>query len=299
MKINTVSYFFRDCYRSIKKNSLMSIASVISIIATLIILGIFLVLTFNVRYITEEMADQLELKVFLKTDITTEQKAEIESAFQSDSRVASFVYQSKEEALKIMSEQLEQYENILQGLEDDNPLPESYIVKAKDAQEIKEVNDTLLTLEGVDYINYGESYVDALIKFNNMANLLSTAVLIILTGISLFLIYNTIKITVFARRKEIGIMKLVGATNWYIRIPFVLEGSILGLAGAILSVLVIRNIYYYLMGMISSGNAMFVMGMNFAPPETIMPQIALYFISYGLVVGAIGSMISIRKFLDV
>lgn len=277
----------------------MSIASVISIIATLIILGIFLVLTFNVRYITEEMADQLELKVFLKTDITTEQKAEIESAFQSDSRVASFVYQSKEEALKIMSEQLEQYENILQGLEDDNPLPESYIVKAKDAQEIKEVNDTLLTLEGVDYINYGESYVDALIKFNNMANLLSTAVLIILTGISLFLIYNTIKITVFARRKEIGIMKLVGATNWYIRIPFVLEGSILGLAGAILSVLVIRNIYYYLMGMISSGNAMFVMGMNFAPPETIMPQIALYFISYGLVVGAIGSMISIRKFLDV
>lgn len=276
----------------------MSIASVISVLAALLILGIFLVFAFNVKHITGEMENQLELKVFLKKDVTAEQKETLESTFKNNANIANFEYQSKDKALKIMSDQLEQYQNILKGLEEDNPLPESYIVKAKNADSIQVLNQEITKLNGVDYINYGEGYVDALIKFNNFANILTTGVVVILTGISLFIIYNTIKITVFARRKEIGIMKLVGATNWYIRIPFIIEGSILGLLGSILAILVIRNGYYYLLGLMQ-GQSVLMMGVSFASPASIMPLITQYFLIYGLVVGSVGSLFSIRKFLDV
>ncbi|MPW25896.1 FtsX-like permease family protein [Alkalibaculum sp. M08DMB] len=276
----------------------MSIASVISVLSALVILGIFLVITFNIQHITSEMEDQLELKVFLEKDISVEEMGDLENTLDAHKDIESYTFQSKDEALNIMSNQLEQYENILKGLEEDNPLPEAFIIKTHSAGAITELNDSLSDLDGVDYINYGESYVGALIKFNEFANIMSMVVLVILTGISLFIIYNTIKITVFARRKEISIMKLVGATNWYIRVPFIIEGSILGVLGSILAVLVIRNAYYYLLGLIQ-GQSVLMMGITFAPPESVMPEIMVYFIVYGLVVGAVGSLFSIRKFLDV
>lgn len=298
MKINTLKYSIRDSYRSIMRNSLMSIASIISVIAALLILGIFLVLAINIQHITNEMEGQLELKVFLSSEVTEEQKQNIEDTLKSNEYIESYKFESKDEALDMMADQLEEYQNILQGLEEDNPLPESYIVNLNNAKQINNLNDFILTLDGVDYINYGETYVNALIKFNEFANVMSFAVLLILTGISLFIIYNTIKITVFARRKEINIMKYVGATNWYIRIPFIIEGSILGLIGAVLAVLVIRNAYYYLLGLVK-GQTILMMGVTFAPPQVVMSEVTIYFIIYGLVVGAIGSMVSIRKFLNV
>jgi len=261
----------------------MSIASIISVLAALLILGIFLILAFNIKHITGEMEDQLELKVFLVADISDEQKQGLENTFKENSQIESFTYQSKEEALVIMSDQLDQYENILKGLEEDNPLPEAYIVKVKDANTIQPLNASIAELDGVDYINYGEGYVDTLIKFNDFANVLTVGVLVILTGISLFIIYNTIKITVFAKRKEIAIMKLVGATNWYIRVPFIIEGSILGILGSLLAVLVIRNGYYYLLGLIQ-GQSVVIMGVTFESAESVMPQITQYFLIYGLVV---------------
>ncbi|RBP69064.1 cell division transport system permease protein [Alkalibaculum bacchi] len=298
MKINTFRYFFRDCFRSIKKNSLMSIASIISVLAALVILGIFLILAFNIEHITNEMENQLELKVFLKEDITEAQKDSLENAFDSNSNIESFIFETKEDALKNMAEELNQYQKILEGLEEDNPLPESYVVKAVNGEKIVPLSKELSELEGVDYINYGEEYVDSLIKFSNFANALSLVVLVILTGISLFIIFNTIKITVFARRKEIGIMKLIGSTNWYIRIPFLIEGSILGFVGSLLAVLVVRNGYYFFLGILQEQSGI-LMGTTFATPEMIMPQITTYFLIYGIGVGAVGSLFSMRKFLDI
>ncbi|MFZ7131628.1 MAG: permease-like cell division protein FtsX [Eubacteriales bacterium] len=298
VKINTWKNFFRDTFSNIKRNSLMSIASIVSIIAALVILGIFLVIAFNIKHITQEMEEQLELKVFLSQDVTEDQKLAIEENLKTNDFILSYTFENKEKALTNMSNQLGQYENILKGLEDDNPLPEAFIVKVKDAEQIRALNDALIRLEGVDDINYGESYVDALMNFNNFANVISIVILIILTGISLFIIYNTIKLTVFARRKEINIMKYVGATNWYIRLPFIIEGSLLGIVGAALAVLVIRNAYYYLIGLIQ-GQSVLMMGISFAAPQEIIPSIAGYFLLYGLLVGAIGSMFSIRKFLNV
>ncbi|WP_246798126.1 permease-like cell division protein FtsX [Alkalibacter rhizosphaerae] len=298
MKIHTFKYFFRDTVRSIRRNSLMSIASIVSVIAALVILGIFLVIALNIQHITQNLEDELELKVFLKQEITQEQRQDLLTLMDNDTRISSYRYESKEEALKNMANSLEKYQGILQGLEQDNPLPESYIIKIYDAEQIKEVNESMTSYKGVDYVNYGEGYVEALMRFNRFANLLSLAVLVILTGISFFIIYNTIKLTVFSRRKEISIMKYVGATNLYIRVPFVAEGAVLGLTGAILAILVVRNLYYYLLGAAMGQFSLFG-GFSFASPQTILPAISIYFLVYGLVVGAAGSMFSITKFLDV
>lgn len=298
MKIHTFKYFVRDTARSIKRNTLMSIASVVSVIAALVILGIFLVIALNIQHMTNDMESQLELKVFVEKDATEEQKDQLEELLKADSRITEIRFESKDEALQKMSENLEQYQGILQGLEGDNPLPESFILRVSDAAEIRQVSDSVSELDGVDYINYGEGYVDALMKFNDFTNMLSLAVLLILTGISVFIIYNTIKLTVFSRRKEISIMKYVGATNWYIRVPFIIEGGVLGLTGAVLAILVVRNIYYYLLGAVSGQSAL-IMGVSFAPPEAVLPSITLYFMIYGLIVGAAGSLFSITKFLDV
>jgi len=298
VKIHTFKYFVRDTARSIKRNTLMSIASVVSVIAALVILGIFLVIALNIQHMTNDMESQLELKVFVEKDATEEQKDQLEELLKADSRITEIRFESKDEALQKMSENLEQYQGILQGLEGDNPLPESFILRVSDAAEIRQVSDSVSELDGVDYINYGEGYVDALMKFNDFTNMLSLAVLLILTGISVFIIYNTIKLTVFSRRKEISIMKYVGATNWYIRVPFIIEGGVLGLTGAVLAILVVRNIYYYLLGAVSGQSAL-IMGVSFAPPEAVLPSITLYFMIYGLIVGAAGSLFSITKFLDV
>jgi len=298
VKIHTFKYLIRDTARSIKRNTLMSIASVVSVIAALVILGIFLVIALNIQHMTSDIESQLELKVFVEKEVTQEQKSQLEELFIADSRISEVRFESKEEALEKMSENLEQYQGILQGLEGDNPLPESFILRVTDSSRIKEVNDSISELEGVDYINYGQGYVDALIRFNDFTNLLSLAVLVILTGISVFIIYNTIKLTVFSRRKEISIMKYVGATNWYIRVPFIIEGGVLGFTGAFLAILVVRNIYYYLLGAMAGQSAL-IMGVTFAPPEAVLPSVTFYFMIYGLIVGATGSLFSITKFLDV
>lgn len=298
MKMHTFKYFYRDTVRSIQRNSLMSIASIISVIAALVILGIFLVIALNIQHMTQNLEDQLELKVFLNEDITPRQKSDLETLLSNDVRISSYRFESKEEALANMAESLEGYQGILEGLEEDNPLPESFIIKIYDAEKIGEMNESLDSYSGVDYVNYGEGYVEALMRFNRFTNLLSMVVLVILTGISFFIIYNTIKLTVFSRRKEISIMKYVGATNAYIRVPFVIEGAVLGLVGALLAILVVRNLYYYLLGAVAGQFSLFA-GFSFASPETILPAVSLYFVVYGLVVGAAGSLFSITKFLDV
>ena len=141
-------------------------------------------------------------------------------------------------------------------------------------------------------------YVEALVSFNKFTNTLSIVVLVVLSMISIFIIYNTIKLTVFARRREIGIMKYVGATNAYIRAPFILEGTLLGLIGAIVAFLIIRITYYYVLGLVG-GNLFLPVDASLASPEAVMGQLIFFFLLYGGFIGAIGSVFAIRKFLDV
>jgi cell division transport system permease protein len=299
MNINQIKPIFVDSVNSIKRNGLMSIASILSVVSALMVLGIFLVLAINIQYITQETEDKLEIKIYLVEDYSIEQESNIESLLMEDERIEDVVFESSAEALEKFSDSLEDYSVLLQGYsEDNNPLPASFIVTVTDSEYLDELNEEFSSIDGVEYVKYGEEYVNALINFNQFVNSISLIIMIILTFVSLFIIYNTIKLTVFARRREIGIMKYLGSTNTYIRLPFIIEGGFLGLVGALISFLVVRVGYFYLLGIIN--NASYIpMDIQLAAPGSVLLQIFVFFMIYGLFVGILGSVVSISRFLDV
>ncbi len=292
----------RDTFQSIRRNSLMSLASILSITAALIILGIFLVLTINIHQIASNIENGLKIQVFLKQDVTEEQKSTLQKALESNDLIQEVQYESKDQALKNFSESLEGYSDLMSSFNGkNNPMPESFIIKAKraeDMDQIKKFVDGYKETNGIEYVKYGQDYIKALTNFNNFVNLLSIIVIIVLSIISFFLIYNTIRLTVFARRKEIGIMKYVGATDNYIRLPFLLEGIGLGVIAAIAATMAIRTGYFYILGYLG-GNALLPITVNFASPHLVILNVVLFFLIYGILIGILGSSVAIRKFLDV
>ena len=291
----------RDTMKSIERNNLMSAASVLSVIAALIILGIFLILTINVQEVTKDVESKLELKIFLQSDFTDTQKETIEQALEKSDLIENVTFESAEEALEKFTVSLEDYAPLLSGYNsENNPMPASFVVRVTDPNDMEEVQTLAMSFEdqGVEYVRYGQEYVEALVSFNKFTNTLSIVVLVVLSMISIFIIYNTIKLTVFARRREIGIMKYVGATNAYIRAPFILEGTLLGLMGAIVAFLIIRITYYYILGLVG-GNLFLPVDASLASPDAVMGQLIFFFLLYGGFIGAVGSVFAIRKFLDV
>jgi Cell division protein len=291
----------RDTVKSIERNNLMSAASVLSVIAALIILGIFLILTINVQEVTKDVESKLELKIFLQSDFTDTQGKTIQQALEKSDLIESVTYESAEEALEKFTVSLEDYAPLLSGYNsENNPMPASFVVRVTDPEDMDEVQKLAMSFSGngVEYVRYGQEYVEALVSFNKFTNTLSLVVLVVLSMISIFIIYNTIKLTVFARRREIGIMKYVGATNAYIRAPFILEGTLLGLMGAIVAFLIIRITYYYILGLVG-GNLFLPVDATLAPPDAVMGQLMFFFLIYGGFIGAVGSIFAIRKFLDV
>ena len=291
----------RDTMKSIERNNLMSAASVLSVIAALIILGIFLILTINVQEVTKDVESKLELKIFLQSEFTDTQKETIEQALEKSDLIESVSFESAEEALEKFTVSLEDYAPLLSGYNsENNPMPASFVVRVTDPDDMEEVQSLAMSFEGqgVEYVRYGQEYVEALVSFNKFTNTLSIVVLVVLSMISIFIIYNTIKLTVFARRREIGILKYVGATNAGIRAPSILEGTLLGLIGAIVAFLIIRITYYYVLGLVG-GNLFLPVDASLASPEAVMGQLIFFFLLYGGFIGAIGSVFAIRKFLDV
>jgi len=291
----------RDTLKSIERNNLMSVASVLSVIAALIILGIFLILTINVQSVTKDVESKLELKIFLQSGYTEAQKSTIEDALKNSSLIESVNFESAQEALDKFTVSLQDYAPLLSGYNSqNNPMPASFIIRLKDPKDFQAVQTLAMTFKdnGVEYVRYGQEYVDALVTFNKFTNTLSIVVLGVLSVISIFIIYNTIKLTVFARRREIGIMKYVGATNAYIRAPFILEGTFLGLMGSVVAFLIIRIAYYYILGLVG-GNLFLPVGASLASPDVVMTQLVFFFLIYGGFIGAVGSVFAIRKFLDV
>ena len=282
----------------------MSLASVFSITAALVILGFFLILTFNIQMMTENVESDLEVKVFLTQTCTEEAKAGVQQALENNEYVKDIVFEDKDTALKNFSNQLSSYKDLLTSFNsEDNPMPESFIVHAYKTEDLVKIKDFANEIKAnspgvIEYVKYGENYVTALSSFNHFANILSVSVTIVLSVIALLLIYNTIKLTVFARRKEIGIMKYVGATNAYIRGPFILEGMFLGIIAAIVSLLALRTGYFYILGFMS-GNSMISITANLATPGQVLGRLSVFFVIYGVAVGTLGSVFAIRKFLDV
>ncbi|KUK09436.1 MAG: Cell division protein FtsX [Caldanaerobacter subterraneus] len=295
MLFRNFRYFIKEGFSNLARNRLMTVASVTSVMAALVILGMFLLIILNVNHMAYQVESQLELKAFLKDDLSGEQIQRIGEEIKGIDGVSSVVFESKEQALEKFKKQLGEKSYLLEGLEKDNPLPQSYIVKVKDANLIKDIADEIKGINGVDKVSYGQDVVEKLLGIIRIIRIVGLAIISILFVISIVIISNTIKLGVFARRREINIMKYIGATDWFIRWPFLIEGIVLGLLGALLSVGVLALMYGYTLDYVNSRLIVF----NLLPLSDVIKDMALYFALLGSLIGAIGSGLSIKRFLNV
>lgn len=298
MRISTIKLFLKDALNSLKRNATLSIASVATVMATLFILGVFLLTVLNVKIAISGVEAQLQIKVFLNDNIKIDQQQKIYEKINEQSGVASITFESKAQALENLKKQLgSKNKDLLAGMESGNNLPNSYIVKAKTADDIPKISNNIKNMAGIDQINDGSSAAKKVSIITKAIQWVGIILFAILIGVSLFLIANTIRLAVYSRRREIGIMKYIGATDWFIRWPFIFEGMIIGLLGAIFSVIILYYLYSFVYSWMSSSTV--TMLMNFLSPSYALTSISWMFILLGMFIGALGSILAIRKFLVV
>lgn len=295
MKARTVSYILKEGFGNLWHNRVMTFAAVISVIASLIILGLFTSIVLNVNNIASQMESKLVLKAFLTDNLSRGDLNNIKTNIDCISGITSVTYESKGQALKEYRQQLGKNAYLLNGFEKDNPLPQSYTIKVSDPKIIKNVANEISKIKGVNEVNYGEDVVDKLIRITSIVKIICAVLMAVLAVVSVVIISNTIKLAVYARRKEINIMKYIGATDWFIRWPFILEGLLLGFIGAVISIAVVGYAYYYFIQSVNRQAFIF----NMISYNNMMPEIVRLFILLGCTIGVLGSGLSVRKFLRV
>jgi cell division transport system permease protein len=297
MKISSFKHYISDAVKSLIRNKTISIASILTVTATLFILGVFLLTVLNVRDGIVSVESMVEIRVFLNDEITETEQSSLETALKQHPGVREVEYESKEEALEKFREQMaEDGEGLLSGLDGSaNPLPDSFIVRLTSPEKAEEVVEAIKNMGGIDTIKNDRELVNILMSISRTIRWVGVALFALLIGVSLFLIGNTIRLTVFSRRREIGIMKFVGATDWFIRWPFVIEGVIIGLFGAIFANIVLFYAYRYAFVSINES----WLGINLIAPSYVYNVLMGQFALAGIGIGVLGSVISLRKFLNV
>lgn len=294
MKIKTFGHFFNEGFKSVIRNKLMSIASIITVTAALFIFGIFMAIVLNVNSIANSVTTKIQIEGFLKNNISISEQHAIETTITNIKGVVKVEFVSKGQALAKLKSWLGNNKSLANGLDSQNPLPQSYVIKVNEPGSVGYVSQQLKDMNIFYKINDSKTIVDKVIRITGFVKLASLVLMLVLGMVSISLIANTIKLTVFARKKEIGIMKYIGATDWFIRWPFIIEGVTIGLIGGLLSVLMIWGSYLYVSNLISKNLMLFEM----VTTSDLVNRIGLSFCFIGMFIGGIGSTLSIRKFLN-
>ncbi|GAA0086972.1 permease-like cell division protein FtsX [Clostridium sp. MB05] len=296
MKFNTLKYFFIDALKSLRRNRTLSIAAMITVLITFFIFGTFTLLGLNFNKAIEDVASKVEIKVYLKEDVKLLDQREIEMKLNEQDGVKEVIYESREEAFLNFKESLKDNPGLLQGYDlQNNPLPSSFIVKLKDPAYANAIGSSVKDMTGVEDISNQQEMINAISSFVDGVRIAGLVLFVVFVGVSIFLITNTTKITVYSRRKEVGIMKFVGATDWFIRWPFIIEGMIIGIVGSLFASLSLFALYKWAYGYIVSN--MFLV--TLVTPGFVLGTLTWIFILGGTIVGAVGSSVALRKFLDV
>lgn len=297
MKFDSVKYFIKDAFKSIVRNKTLSIASMATVAATLFILGVVTLTMVNVDKAVAHIGSKIEVKVFIKDDITSDQQDALRGKLESIEGVKEVTLETKEQALEKVKEQMKDDAEILTaGFDEKNPFPGSFTVKVTKPEVVDTIIENVKTADGVETIKDARDIIDKISKLTSSVKVVGIIAFIVFILVSLFLIGNTIKITVYSRKREIGIMKYVGATDWFIRWPFIIEGVILGIAGGIVSTIIL-NIGYAMI--VNSISAETLFGFTLVGVSYIWKVIVWEFILSGIFIGTVGSIISMRKFLKV
>lgn len=295
MKLSTSEYFIKEVYTSFKRNIWMTLASIFTVVLSLFILGFFSIVILNLNKMADTLESQVQISVYLKNDLSQEEIDETKETLSKIEGLEDIKFTTREEAMENFKERLGDQQFLLDALDDTNPLPDSFSLTVTSPQQVKTIADTAAALDSVESASYSQDIINHLFNLTHLIRLIGVALIILLTGAAIFIISNTIRLTVFARRKEIAIMKYVGATDWFIRWPFLLEGICLGFIGGGLATIFLYIVYNQVTQEIYEAMAFFPL----IPQHPFIDYISLAILVAGIIIGALGSTISLKRFLKV
>lgn len=295
MSFSTKEYFVKETYKSIRRNGFMSFASISTVAVSLLVLGMFLMIFLNTNNLAQYLESQVQVSVYMQDSATEKELASVKEKLAKMPGVVKVTQVSKTQALERFKKRLGDQEQLLHSLGKENPFPNSFEIQVDNPERIKVLTPQIGQLPKVETAKFGQEVVEHLFQLTKILRFGGILLVVFLAMATLFIISNTIRLTVFARRKEVIIMKYVGATDWFIRWPFLLEGMTLGFFGAVLASLLINSIYSGLLERIHATLAF----LPLLSPSPLLLYVDLFLLVAGTGIGALGSYISLRKFLRV
>lgn len=295
MKLRSWLYALRQTIESVSRGGLMSLASVVTVVISLLVLAVVILMAVNVQNIAHSMEDQLQIKVYLDEKLPADREQALVQQVTKMPGVAQATFVTKEQELDRAKKQFGEHKDVLDGLDEINPLRDSIEIKVNNPQLVTGVAADLSKQPGVANVDYGKDTVDKLLRVTSAVRVAGIGLVALLVVATVFTISNTIRLAVYARRREISIMKLVGATDWFIRRPFIIEGVLLGVVGSLVALLITGVGYSW----VATG---VINNMPFLPVVKVNQVIGLLsasLLGLGAVLGAVGSVISLRRYLNV
>lgn len=292
---SSLSYFWGETFRSLFRNRFMAIASVLTVTLSMFILGVFLSAVLNINHMASYLENQVEMTVYLKDGLTTDQVMGIGKYLKAQPGMKEIKFTNKDQAMEDFRERMGDQQGLLDAI-NGNPLPASYQMSFQTPEQLKTAAEVVAKYQGVETVQYGKDIIEQLYKVAQVIRLSGIVLIIFLAGAELFIISNTIRLTVFARRREIQIMKYVGASNGFIRWPFLFEGMVIGFLGSGFASLILWEGYKTVVSEMAAAGLVFI---PMIPLWPFMGYTTLIILAAGIVIGVMGSAISLRKYMKV
>jgi cell division transport system permease protein len=295
MRLRNAAYYMREAFQSISRNRLLTIATVSTVAICILILGMAVLMTVNAgRFITRLESD-VEIVAFLDDALGKAEVSDIKEQIMKLPQVKEVEYVSKDQALQRLQKKFDNSQYSLKDTLGKNPLPATYEIKAKNPHDVPQLAARVEKIDGVYKVNYGRGVVERLFKVTRWIRTIGIAIIVLLAFGAVFLIATTIRLAIFSRRKQIYLMKLIGATDWFVRWPFFIEGIIIGLLGALVAVGILALAYSSLLG--NMDKALFFIPL--VASSAVLLKLYLGLILAGALLGILGTWISLNRFLDV
>lgn len=299
MKFNIVGYLLGEGIRNTFKNKKSTLSAMLVMVISMLIFGLFFILGENVNHIMKTVADTQAIQVFIKLGATDTEVKDVGEKLAQIEGIEKVDFMSKEELLDEYMKSLGEQAYVVESLKDENFLSDSYVVTLKDLKLANQVEQQINELDNIKKITASNATISKLVSVTNGIRIVTAIILLGLVIASLFIISNTIKLTVYARRKEISIMKYVGATNSFIRWPFIVEGIIIGIVAAAVSILIVGGLYQLTTNKLLSLSLIQDLGITFVTFGNMFNMIVIVYLFLGIGIGTIGSLFSMKKYLEV
>lgn len=292
---SSLGYFWKETFYSLFRNKFMAVASVLTVTLSMFILGVFLCAVLNINHMATYLENQVEMTVYLKDGLNTEQVMAVGKKLKALPDLKEIKFTNKDQAMAEFKQRLGDQQGILDAI-NGNPLPSSYSTSFATPASLKNAVSIVTQYPEIDSVQYGQDIIEQLYKVAQVIRIGGIILIVFLAGAELFIISNTIRLTVFARRREIQIMKYVGATNGFIRWPFIFEGMIIGFIGSGLSAFILWEGYKVVLMEMAQAGLVFI---PMIPLWPFIGYMTVMLLAAGIIIGILGSTISLRKYMKV